>query len=173
MDYTTFISKPMKVIKTIKQQNINYEFPKRIECEHCGSTLEIEREDIHIGYLGEAYVQCPVCNQETCIYSDTIKETITPETIKFPDHFYHFGVQKGAVEIENGEIEIYIKKCVQTLREHPEHFVAYTGRGDTMVFVWGLPGDGEYWVVVAKGYYDGTIPFQPIDNEIWSNVDYG
>lgn len=63
----------MKVIQNNNQNKTivpsNVKLPKRIEkvtveCENCGSILEVSREDTHVGYLGLPHVTCPCCNYE-------------------------------------------------------------------------------------------------------------
>ena len=54
----------MRVIENSRKKDIKVKFPIEHKCEHCGSVLEVERDDIEEGYLGQAYVICPICHQE-------------------------------------------------------------------------------------------------------------
>ena len=44
---------PEEIKPKLKVEKVN------LECENCGSVLEVSREDTHIGHLGLPYVTCP------------------------------------------------------------------------------------------------------------------
>lgn len=155
----------------------------KIKCTNCESLLEIEEDDICYGYLGMAYIRCPLCHEKTFIsdydakIGEELDEKINVDTIRFPDHFYHFGGDK-TVEVTNDEIRNWIKDGVEFFRKNPEAFCFNTGTGDTNVFVLNYCGDEEYNVVVAKNYYESSIPFDDIDKELllpeekWKNSGF-
>lgn len=161
----------MKVIKD--NVNIESDFPRKIECENCGSELEIEESDIKIGYMGSCYVKCPVCRKDSYIY-DLDGITVNKDNIKFPDHFYHFGDSDSAKKLENSEIEEYIRKGIEWHRKNPNNFVWDFGTGDSDIAVYNYPGDEDYRVVVARGYYDCEISYEAEDYNVqdydsWKN----
>ena len=51
----------MRIISTGKKEKD--EFPIRLECEYCGSELEVDKEDLDVGPLGAMFFTCPVCGK--------------------------------------------------------------------------------------------------------------
>lgn len=172
----------MRIIESKKLNKKNI-FPLKIKCANCESLLEIEEEDVCHGYLGTAYVICPVCHEKIFIsdydakIGEELDEEINVDTIRFPDHFYYFGGDK-TVEVANDEIHNWIKEGVNYFRKNPDSFCFNTGSGDTNVFVFNYSGDEEYVVVVAKNYYESSIPFDDIDKKLllpkekWENSGF-
>ena len=153
----------MKVVKTDKEYYKEPIFPFKETCEKCGSVIEIESyDDLHVGALGCYYYDCPVCDKENMAdHVDGI--TLTIDNLEFPVHFYDF---KNGKEVSKDEIKEYIKKGVLKLRKNKAEDdcgMFYTATGDTFVLVKRYPGDEEYCVMVAKGYYHTNIPFQQED----------
>lgn len=57
----------MKIIENNYEDQV---FPTHVKCEHCGSILELEREDCERTYNKftawyEYYFTCPCCKQES------------------------------------------------------------------------------------------------------------
>ena len=57
-------------MKIIENKYEDLVFPKQVKCEHCGSILELEREDCRREYNRATlcyyyYYVCPCCKQET------------------------------------------------------------------------------------------------------------
>ena len=158
----------MRVIKN----NVNKsDFPKKIECENCGSELEIDESDVKIGYIGLYYVDCPVCNKQAYIY-DLDGINVIKDNIKFPDHFYHFG--DGGKRLDDVEIEEYIREGIEWHRKNPNQFVWDGGTGDSDIAIYNYPGDEMYRIVVAKGYYSCEIKYETEDYNVqdcdsWKN----
>lgn len=159
----------MKVLSREKENKSK--FPITIECEHCGAVLQIDNiDEIKKGYLGQGCVECPVCNKDTYNGLEDFSEEITVDTVKFPDHFYYFG---NGVELKNTEIKNYIKDIIGHFRKEPEAFASSTSSGDTMVFGFNFSGDNEYQIIVAKDYYETSIPYEPEDYELQNSIDWG
>lgn len=140
-------------------------FPIVIECEKCGTIFEIEStQDIENGIYGIAYVTCPVCGKKTdsCNVDDLKKfdKEITAENIEFPTDFSD---NKDGVETSPNEIKEEIRKAISFFRRYPDEFAHYTCGGDTAVCVYNVSTDNNYYVVVAKGYFDTYIPYQKED----------
>ena len=135
----------------------------KLFCEHCGSELEVEDDDIQVGTHGMGYVVCPCCGEET--YSDELADyfPLTKDNVEFPTHYYSFN---KAVNIDDDTINKLVKECIERFDANDENdWVRYTGSGDTMVFVFKLfEGDKEYDVYVCKNYYETFIPFNKNNN---------
>lgn len=159
----------MKVLKdnfTGNKANINIvnQYPKKLICENCDSSLEYDESDIHIGVYGASHVLCPLCGYDNMLDGDEHDITLTKNNIEFPTHFHHTSVETGAVDVCN---TVYIRKCVSEaidyFRENKDEFVYYTGTGNAMIYVFRLSGDEEYEVVVSDSYYSTYIKFEEED----------
>ena len=56
-------------MKIIENKYEDHEFPKQVKCEHCGSILEVERDDCRREYnratmWHDYHFICPCCKQE-------------------------------------------------------------------------------------------------------------
>ena len=164
----------MKVITNNRKEEM---FPFQHTCENCNSLLEVESEtDIIYGYLGMPYVKCPVCGKRTCVSDDCdLSEDVTKYSVRFPDHFYHFSKDSGAVELSTEEIREYINDAIMFFREHPNYFCYTTGTGDTKIFVLNYSGNQEFEITVCKDFYETYIDFDNIDSNLikeedWKNI---
>ena len=119
-------------------------------CEECNSIFEYDDYDIYTNADQIERVDCPCCNHSCIIYIPP-----TPETIKFPKDFYHFGEKEGAVILSNEEVTRYIKDSIKWLKENPKEPYRYMGSGDTFVCVFNH--EDEYYIMVAKNYFDSAI----------------
>lgn len=149
------------------KNNIQPVFPKsktiKIECDKCGSELEITEEDTHIGWLGARFVTCPCCGEESMV-DELDGITLTPENIQFPTHFTRVNKNlKDVKEVENEKIVNEIKRGILFLRTSKEEFCWYTSSGDTFIIVFRYDGDEEYFVMVAKDFYETDMPFEEVD----------
>ena len=119
-------------------------------CEECNSVFEYDDYDIYVDKDGIESVDCPCCNHRCVVYTP-----VTEKNIEFPKSFYQFGVSNGAVKIDNEEITSQIKEIIVWLKRHPEEPYRFEGSGDTFVCVFNH--DDEYYVMVAKNYFDCSI----------------
>lgn len=165
----------MKVLKNNKDDcnKKKIEFPIEHECQNCGSILEVLDCDIEEGFLGQAYVICPICNKKSFLEIDELDNEITVDNLVFPKHFYYFG-DTDAAKLTNDEIKKFIKDGINFFRNNPENYCYTTGTGDTIVFVLNYPGDENYIVYVCKGYYETEIRYTNDDYKIgmydkWKN----
>ena len=147
----------------------NKQFPMEITCENCSSKIEIEKDDLHIGYLGMYYVICPVCGKKT--YVDELEGApVTKDTIKFPDHFFYFGDGK---DVSTEEIEKEIRQGIEWLRMNPDNFIWSMSYGNMDIHVENYSGDKEYRVVVTKNYYECTVPYEQDDYDAQESIGWG
>ena len=149
-------------MKAPKEQKVK---PKvvRTYCDYCNSELEVAEEDIHIGWLGAAFVECPCCGVETMV--DELEGiTLTKDNVRFPVHFYRTNKDlKGVKEIENEEITKEIRHGIDFLRENKKEFSWYITYGDLFVAVFRFEGDEIYSVYVTRDFYNTEIPFEESD----------
>ena len=147
-----------------KDEKIDF-YPKKLICEECGSELEYEKSDIRIGYLGSAYIDCPLCGNDNMLEDNGI--TLTSENIEFPEHFYHVSKESGAVDVCNTEeIREYIKKAIRFFRMNKEEYSYSVKVGNLYIKVSRYDDDGVngvYDVVVSNNYYETEIPFSEDD----------
>lgn len=159
----------MKVIKNnyINKEHMDVQIPKTliIKCDRCGSELEITEEDTYIGAYGAVYAICPCCNEDTMV--DEFEGIIlTKDNIEFPIHFHRTHKDlKGVKEVEPEEINKDIKKAIEYFRGNKDEHSWYTSTGDMFLSVYRYPGDEEYFVMVAKDFYETNIPFGLLDYE--------
>ena len=148
-------------------------FPVTIECENCGSELELDKSDIDEGYNGQHCVICPVCGKKSYSIDEIYPgNAITVESVEFPKHFYSFA---DGSHVSNGRIKEEIKRAVESFREEPESFCYTTGYGDFHITVLNFSGDKEYSITVCNkdGVYDAEIPFAKEDYDAQERVDWG
>lgn len=159
----------MKIIKN-NIRNRNTQLGNDIDtlsvyCSECGSELEITKSDMHIGWLGAVYVNCPCCGRESAV-DELDGITLTAENIKFPKHFIRTNKDLRHVRaVDDTEIERAIKCGINYFRESKDDFLWYTSYGDLLLFVLRYPGDKEYTVFVTKDFYETSIPFEKEDYE--------
>lgn len=135
----------MKVIKN----NYNEENNIQYICEECNSVFEYNDNDIYMDSHGDNYVECPCCGNRC--YID--EEIPTVDNIEFPKHFYKIG--ENAVKISDKEINRYVKECINWLEKNPNESFSYMGTGDSFVVVFNH--ENEYYILVAKNYFDSYI----------------
>ena len=136
----------MKII----QNNYNEynETTQEIICEHCNSVFEIDNSDKLYDRDGDTYIYCPCCHNKVYI----IEEQPTKDNLKFPNDYYHY--IKG-VEIDNDTINGWVKESIEWFEKYPDEPFKYIGSGDSVVIVFNH--EDEYYIVVAKNYFDISI----------------
>lgn len=130
-----------------------------LECENCGSVLEVSREDAHIGYLGLPHVTCPCCIEE---FDDDAID-IYASNVKYPTHFTVSSKDFRAIEISDEEINKWIQQGIEYFRGNPEAYSYFMGSGNSMIHMYKFDEDKEYYVVVSKDYESGEIEFDKED----------
>ena len=143
-------------------------FPHVTKCNKCGSKLEVDEEDVHIGYMGAYHFKCPVCGEESMI-DELNGILVTKDNITFPDHFYQFG---NGVEMNNEEVQESIREGIEHFRKYPDEFSWYSGFGDKFVAVYNNSDDYEYYIMVAKDYYETHIHYELEDYNAQNRVRY-
>lgn len=165
----------MKVIQNNYKntQRNTYQLPEKtkprvekvkIECENCGSVIEVSREDVHTGWLGLPFITCPCCNYEMVVkkFNDDVID-IYASNVNYPTHFKLFSKDFIAVEIPDDGINECIQKGIQYFRENPEEYSYCIGSGNIMVHMYRHTEDEEYYVIVSKDYEEGRIQFEEED----------
>ena len=132
------------------------------DCVECGSTIEVDVDDLHEGWLGAMWFTCPVCGKENM--SDVETELPTKDSVEFPKHFRKSSVDNDAIDISDEEIQKVIRELANKLWDKTnERDYLLTGYGNMIVFIENLASDGEYEIYVCKNYWEGSIKANPAD----------
>ena len=161
----------MKILKdNYTQSNIDEiventkPYPRKIVCEHCGSELQYEESDLRIGFLGCAYLDCPLCGGDNMLEENENTIALTKNNIEFPIHFHHTSKETGAVNCCNNEsVKKAIERAIEYFRKNKNEFYWFTASGNLYVGVCRYDGDESYEVVVTNNYYETYIPFERED----------
>lgn len=137
-------------------------YPVKVECDECETVFECDEEDTYIGAWGARHVKCPVCGEENMLDTDDGIE-LTKDILSFPTHYRKTGDK--AVKLDDDEIDKYVRECIEHLRTigKDEYWGTFAGCGDTMIFVFKMDGDEEYYIYVGKNGYETNIPFRSED----------
>lgn len=139
-------------------------YPRKLVCEKCGSELEYNKEDIRIGILGCALLDCPLCNHDNIIEDNENSIDLTADNVEFPTHFFYTSNETGAVDCCNNEkIRQSIKKAIDYFRANKEEMYWFTECGNLHVDVTRWYGEESYCVHVTNNYYTTYIPFESVD----------
>lgn len=117
-------------------------------CPYCHYTISYTEDEVERVSNEGLGVMCPNCNELIVL------ERIEPFT--FPDTFYHFGANEGAVCLSDDEVQSYVdivKRKLQQELEVDEY--TFAGTGDTMVF--GFKFEDEDEIIVAKNYWEESV----------------
>ena len=132
------------------------------DCEYCGSTIEVDADDLHEGWLGAMFFTCPVCGKENM--SDIETELPTKDSVEFPKHFRKSSVDNDAVDISDEEIQKVIRELANKLWDNTNDFeYVSTGYGNFVVFIENNASENEYEITVCKNYWEGCIKANPAD----------
>ena len=135
-------------------------YPRKLVCENCGSELEYNKEDIRIGILGCALLDCPLCNHDNMIEDNENSIDLTADNVEFPTHFFY----TSNVDCCNNEkVRKCIKNAIDYFRKNKEELYWFTESGNLHVDVTRWDGDETYCVHVTNNYYTTYIPFESID----------
>ena len=139
-------------------------YPRKLTCEYCGSELEYEESDLRIGFLGCAYLDCPLCEGENMIEENENTITLTKDNVEFPAHFWHTSKENGASDCCNSStVKNAIQRAIKYFRENKDEHHWFTAYGNLYVDVIRYEGDETYEVVVTNNYYETSIPFERED----------
>ena len=125
----------------------------RQKCDNCAAELEFSFDDTYEGWLGARYIKCPVCGEE--VMAEEIEaKALYSSNIEFPKHFRKIN---KVVDIDDKEIQKWVKQCLKTAEEsnEPYGYFVSTGSGNTQVILMAYAD--EYDIVVAKDYYEATV----------------
>ena len=144
----------MKIIKKENEQIKPSIFPFITKCEYCDTELELDESDVHIGSCGLYDYICPCCNMKNEL-DEGIE--LNKNNLQFPIHYYSF---ENGKEVNDEEINKWVKQGIEYLEEHIDEYLWFTGTGDSKVFVQKFDGDNEYSITVCKNYYEVEIPIK-------------
>ena len=119
-------------------------------CEECNSVFVYDDYDIYTDKDGIERVDCPCCSHSCVVYTP-----VTEKNIEFPKSFYQFGKGMETVKISDEKITKIIKDTIEWFKVNPEEFYRFIACGDTFVCIFNH--DDEYYIMVAKNYFDCSI----------------
>lgn len=162
----------MIIIKVIQNNFNKNNLNKKVEvkpevvhtiCNHCDSELEVSKEDVHIGWLGAAFVKCPCCGQETMV--DELEGiTLTRDNISYPVHFNRTNKDlRNVIEVQKDEVIKEIQRGIDYFRTNKGESYWYSSHGDLFVIIFRYEGDEEYSILVTRDFYETDIPFEEVD----------
>ena len=140
-------------------------YPRKLNCENCGSELEYEKSDLRMGEYGCMYIDCPLCGCDNMLEDNEESITLTVDNIEFPIHFHHVSKETGAVDCCNTEmVREYIGKAVDYFRTNKEE-CNWGGwvTGNFYIHVRRYSGDENYEVTISNDFYHMDIPFDKKD----------
>ena len=127
-----------------------------IECEDCGSIVEVNKEDWQIGGYGLEYFECPKCHKRQY---HSMGIDIDENNIEYPKHF---DTNDGYLETEenatNEEITELCRKAIKEFKE-TKHIVKMYLK-NTVVTVFDNVEEQAYEVVVARKPYHTYVPYK-------------
>ena len=139
----------MRIIKQGKQKEEKKTV--RYVCDNCEAEIEVG--------IDESLDCCPCCGEEQLVLLPKTIDKAFHKSLSageaFPKKYFRFGVSEGAVKLPDEEIRNMIDKTVQKyLRNNCGY--CYSGTGDTFIAVFQSDKNNinDYFVVVAKGYYE-------------------
>lgn len=130
-------------MRVIARKSSPIEQVSKIICPNCECTIEYTERDVEDLDHGFGFY-CPECGEE--IYTQKF------DLHEFPNAFYHFGVNDGAVAISDKETQRYINEVVDYLKDADVGDHAETGSGDTIVI--GIKYEDGVSLYVAKNYWE-------------------
>lgn len=141
-------------------------YPRKHICENCQSELEYDESDLYIGFLGCAYLDCPLCEHRNMLEENENAITLTKDSVEFPTHFWYSSKETGAFDCcNNEEIKKAINEAVEYFRKNKDEYHWFQCGGNLYISVDRYDGDEDYWVVVSDNYYETHIPFELRDYE--------
>ena len=122
--------------------------PITTTCPHCHYTISYTEDEVTRVTNDGVGIICPNCN------GSIVTEHIEPFT--FPNTFYHFGTNEGAVCLSDKQVQSYVdivKRKLQQELQVGEY--TFAGSGDTMVF--GFKFEDEDQITVTKNYWEDSV----------------
>ena len=117
-------------------------------CPNCHYTISYTEDEVERVENDGLGIICPNCNEPIVL------EHVEPFT--FPNTFYHFGVDEGAVCLSDDEVQQYVDIVKRRLQQECQvGEYTFTGTGDTMVFGFRFKDEDE--IIVAKNYWSDSV----------------
>lgn len=117
-------------------------------CPNCHYTISYTEDEVERVDNEAMGVYCPHCGG--------VIETEHIEPFTFPDTFYCFNQNDGAVALSNEETQHYVDIVKRKLQQECQvGEYAFAGVGDTMVF--GFKFEDEDVIYVAKNYWEDSV----------------
>lgn len=141
---------------------LNEENERIVRCEDCDTKIQYEKEDIKYGEFGIPYLKCPVCNKNIDLYDEEDLK-LDFNNIEYPIHFHHFDSKKDAVEIDDKQINIWIKELLNRIKNEEDGNFLFKSSGNTIVFV--TKCEDSYNIFVCPNYYEANIFYEDLKEE--------
>lgn len=127
-----------------------------IECEDCGSIVEVDKEDWQIGEYGLKYFECPKCHKRQY---NAMGIDIDENNIEYPKHF---DTNDGYLETEENAIDEEItelcRKAIKEFKETKQTVKMYLK--NTVVVVFDDKDERAYEVIVARKPYNTYVSYK-------------
>lgn len=124
-----------------------------VDCDNCGEVLEYNKEDIHIGAYGAAFVTCPTCNNK--VYVDDGID-LTPDNLRFPLHYEGSRVN---ADVDTEMIDSLVRRMINSVTEYDP--IAYVVGSGFFIMVHFQDDEGAYQIIVCTdAVYDTWVPFE-------------
>lgn len=116
-------------------------------CPKCLYTISYTEDEVGRVDNEVMGICCPQCG--------VVIETRRIVPFTFPDSFYHYGEDNGAICLSDAKVQEYINTIKKRLQESEVGEFFMTGSGDTMVF--GFKFEDEDTIYVAKNYWEDSV----------------
>lgn len=121
-----------------------------VSCPICGFEAELDP--------GESIIQCPYCKSLKLVFTipliDFNSKKKSPSK-RFPDEYYHYSEEAGAIALSNQGVSQLIEKTIKLYRSSGCGY-AFSSTGDTFVAVFQTDEEDidTFLVMVSKDYYE-------------------
>lgn len=151
-------------IKTNLNNDVNRSYPRVVTCGCCDSEIEYDFDDVYVGALGCAYIECPLCEDEIALEDNENSIDLNKDNVEFPTHFFHTCKENGAVDcVNNKEVKKFIKESIEYFRKNKDDAFRFVESGNSFAIIFRHEDDEDYYVIVSKDHYSTYIPFEGKD----------
>lgn len=148
------------------EKEIEMPYPRELICENCGSKLQYEESDLHMGEYGCMHITCPLCDCDNMLDDNENNIMLTVNNIEFPIHFNHTSKESGAKDTCNADnVKKEIQRAINYFRtnKNENEYSFSTSYGNLYINVMKFDEDEEYHITVSNNFYEMDINFEKED----------